>query len=128
MRLKLTRDGVIWYVGVIVSAAGFAFSHFEHLSGLLARMLPFLSPAAFDVAKAWIEFVSFTGTALCAYLRMSPLKLSPDHEMAVLPSQTLKGLTSQPTKPFLVRQGADQPVPIDTAMLKRPTPPTDEGK
>lgn len=126
--MKLTRDGIIWWIGMAVSTSGFAFTNFDYLSGLITRMLPMLSLETVGMLKAWIEFISFISVAIFGWLRMSPLALSNSSKMALNPDQTLKGVSSDPAGSLKADpERIKKAIQIDTAMFKKPEK-TDVGE
>lgn len=82
--MKFTRDGAIWWLLILVAAAGFLSTHFE----LVTAAFPMVS----RVWQSRLELVFVGGGFLANYLRMSPLALSPSSELAgqgADPSKTL---------------------------------------
>jgi len=72
--MKLTRDSALLWIGLIGSIAAFLLEHF----GLLQQAFPAISAAW----HARFELLSGLTAIVAAYLRMSPLALSPDHALA----------------------------------------------
>lgn len=86
--MKFTRDGAIWWVGLIAGALGVIGGSFK----LLHEAFPALDPAwdaRLTLASAIVGFLS-------GYLRMSPLALSADHPIATNEASQKLSITGKP--------------------------------
>lgn len=82
--MKFTRDGAIWWLLVVVAAAGFLSTHYELVTAAFPRVTM--------VWQARLELLSALGIFVSGYLRMSPLALSSTSVLAgqgADPSKTL---------------------------------------
>ena len=80
--MKLTRDGAIWWIGMAAGAVSYVAANLN----------------LFPVPEKWqgtVQALAAGLTWLSGYLRMSPLKLSPDHPMATSESDQTLSITGQ---------------------------------
>lgn len=83
--MKFTRDSMIWWLLLIVAVVTFLSSHFDLISTSF--------PAVSMVWESRLELVSAFAGVVAGYLRLSPLKLSPQSELAGKPANPNKALS-----------------------------------
>lgn len=93
MKTLITRDSALWWLMMLASLLTYLSGHFN----LIQQAFPGLAP----VWESRIELASATAGVFAAYMRMSPLRLSPSSELSgqlADPAQSLT-LTGRSKKP-----------------------------
>lgn len=87
-RLGLTRDSVIWIVGILLGVVGCLGAHYD----LLRLAFPSINPAW----QARIELASVLLSVVSAKLSFSPLAQSGELGIHANPTRTLTTFTGNP--------------------------------